>query len=115
MYNNSERCCLSCGTDITHKRSDAKYCSDRCRMRYRRNKKHRELLEELIKLFRQLPNHSVQQTEHWLSLLSYNETSGNTEILYGPDLKSMTIKELTALIKKKKGQLVGEYVKQIWK
>lgn len=29
-----ERLCLNCGTDISHKRSDAKFCGDSCRMEY---------------------------------------------------------------------------------
>lgn len=29
-----KRLCLNCKTDITHKRSDAKYCTDKCRMTY---------------------------------------------------------------------------------
>jgi len=32
--NKEERICQQCQTDISHKRSDAKFCSDSCRMKF---------------------------------------------------------------------------------
>jgi ribosomal protein L29 len=84
-------------------------------MRYRRDQIKEELIEELTELFGQLPNHSVQRIDLWLMLQSYDATNPTPQKWHRSDLKSMTIKELKALIKRKKGQLVGEYVKQIWK
>ncbi|NGP89692.1 DUF2116 family Zn-ribbon domain-containing protein [Fodinibius halophilus] len=108
MSNNSEHCCLSCGIDISNKRIDAKYCSDRCRMRYRRDQKNSKLLNELIDLFTQLPNHSVQQTDSELYLQSYNALSRKTENWHISELKSMSNQRLKDLIKKKRWLLAGE-------
>lgn len=36
--NGSSRKCLNCGTDISHKRADAKCCGDKCRGQYNKNK-----------------------------------------------------------------------------
>lgn len=114
MSNNSEHCCLSCGVDISNKRIDAKYCSDRCRMRYRRAQKNNKLLTELIKLFTQLPNHTVQQTDSGFYLQSYNAISGKTENWGASELKSMSNPRLQDLIKKKRWLLTGDLVKQIF-
>lgn len=110
MSNNSEHCCLSCGIDISDKRIDAKYCSDRCRMRYRRAQKNSKLLNELIDLFTQLPNHSVQQTDSGIYLQSYNASSRKTENWRGSELKSMSNQQLKDLVKKKRVQLAGDAV-----
>ena len=119
MSNNSEHCCLSCGVDISDKRIDAKYCSDRCRMRYRRAQKNSKLVNELIDLFTQLPNHSVQKTDDGFYLQSYNASSGKTENLWISELKRMSNQRLKDLIDKKKTRLasdaVGNLVKQFFK
>jgi len=114
MSNNSEHCCLSCGVDISDKRIDAKYCSDRCRMRYRRAQKNRKLVNELIDLFTQLPNHSVQQTDNRFYLQSYDAINGKTENWWVSELKSMSNQQLKDLIKKKKWLLTGDLVKQLF-
>lgn len=114
MYNNTEQCCLSCGTDITNKRKDAKYCSDRCRMRYRRKQIHDQLVEELIRIFTQLPNHSVQRIHGALLLAAPDATGVNHKTWGGKDLETMSNDTLRALIKKKKVLLNAENVKNWW-
>jgi len=115
MPNNTEHCCLSCGKDISDKRIDAKYCSDRCRMRYRRGQKKDKLIEELVSLFTQIPNHSVQRTDQWLLLQWYDATSDKTKFRSRSDLKRKSITHLKALIKEKRWLLVAEKAKQIWR
>lgn len=118
MSNNSEHCCLSCGIDISDKRIDAKYCSDRCRMRYRRVQKNSKLLNELIDLFTRLPNHSVQKTDNGFYLQSYNALNGKTENWWDSELKSMSNPRLKDLVSKKRvlltGDAVGKFVKQFF-
>lgn len=114
MYNNTEQCCLSCGTDITNKRNDAKYCSDRCRMRYRRNVIKGNLIEELIQIFIQLPNHYAHRTQGSLLLGATDATGGNHQTWGGKDLKNMSISRLKAFIKEKKVLLQAEKVKNWW-
>lgn len=114
MSNNSEHCCLSCGTDISNKRKDAKYCSDRCRMRYQRDQKRNSLIEDLAEVFTQLPNHSVQCIDDWMLLQFYDATSGKTQIWSRTDLKTKSIGHLERLVKDKKWLLSAEIVKQLW-
>jgi len=108
MSNNSEHCCLSCGIDISDKRIDAKYCSDRCRMRYRRTQDKKQLIEELVDLFRKTPNHSVQFTDQAFYLQEWNAIKRKPKKWHLSDLKSMSIQQLEDLIKGKEWQLAGE-------
>ncbi|GEM_PF-1409735 len=118
MSNNSEHCCLSCGIDISDKRIDAKYCSDRCRMRYRRAQKNSKLVNELIDLFTQIPNHSVHNTGEGVCLQSYDAINGKTENWWGSELRSMSNQRLKDLIKKKRvlltGDVIGKFVKKFF-
>ncbi|MDR8389503.1 hypothetical protein NC796_00045 [Aliifodinibius sp. S!AR15-10] len=108
MSNNSEHCCLSCGVDISNKRIDAKYCSGRCRMRYCRSRKKDQLIEELVELFRQLPNHSVQFTDKGFYLEEWDVINRTTQKWYLSELKSMSNQQLNGLIEGKKWRLAGE-------
>ncbi len=51
----SERNCIQCGQCIARKRIDAKYCSARWRMRYRRAQATRDLVNKLIDLCTKIP------------------------------------------------------------
>jgi predicted nucleic acid-binding Zn ribbon protein len=105
MSNQSEHRCLSCGADISDKRKDAKYCSARCRMRYRRGQQKIELIQELAGLFNSLPNHSAQFTDPGFFLLQWNAISGKIQKWNISELKNMSNEELKKLIKKKKSKL----------
>lgn len=91
--------CLQCGQSIVHKRSDAKYCSDRCRMRYRRKQKSKELVAKLIQLCSQIPNHLVQNAGEVKSIVIRNEKSGNHQNINVKTLKRLPDEELKLLIK----------------
>ena len=43
VHVSEERVCLHCRADISHRRSDAKYCSDACRMEYHNYKPRRKI------------------------------------------------------------------------
>jgi len=83
-------------------------------MQYRRAQKNSKLLNELIELFTQLPNHSVQQTGDGFHLQSYNAFNGKTEKWDATDLKSMSNQQLKDLIKQKRWSLTGNLVKQFF-
>lgn len=99
---------MSCGTDISHKRIDAKYCSDRCRMRYRRDQTKKKLIEQLVEIFHQIPNHSVQFTENGFYLESWDAIKRTPQKCHLSDLKNMSNQQLKDLINGKKWRLAGE-------
>lgn len=94
--------CLQCGQSIENKRSDAKYCSDRCRMRYRRAKKSNELFTQLIQLCSQIPNHVVQSEGSVLGVVIHNAKKGKHQTIDRNTLKNLPNEELKRLIKRKK-------------
>jgi DNA-directed RNA polymerase subunit RPC12/RpoP len=104
--------CLSCGADISGKRSDAKYCSARCWMRYRQEQQKMELIQKLADLFTSLPNHSVQFTGSGFYLLYWDALSGKTIKWNISDLQSMSNRKLKSLIKQKRWLLAGNGILQ---
>lgn len=105
-----EQVCLQCGQNIAHKRSDAKYCDDRCRMRYRRNQKTRELLAELVQLCSQIPNHLVQSAGEVTAIVIRNEKSGKHQRINVEMLKKLSDEELKRMIKWKKREIKAHQV-----
>jgi predicted nucleic acid-binding Zn ribbon protein len=114
MINANKHNCLSCGADLANKRSDAKYCSARCRMRYRRERQKIELIQKLAGIFGSLLNHAAQCTDHGYFLTCRDATSGNIEEWTTSDLKNMSIGELKRLIKQKNWLLVGNGLRQLF-
>ncbi|MFH5885319.1 DUF2116 family Zn-ribbon domain-containing protein [Halalkalibaculum sp. DA3122] len=104
--------CIECGKDIAYKRSDAKYCSDRCRMRYRRTQKKEKIIGELVELFIEMPNHSVQNTDNGLYLIGVNAFTRTPQKWDLSDLQNMSNKRLNELKKGKKAQFTGEFIAQ---
>ncbi len=100
-----QRTCLQCGQNIAHKRSDAKYCSDRCRMRYRRAQKTKELVAKLVQLCSQIPNHLVQNAGEVTAIVILNEKDGKYQRIDVKTLKSLPDEELKRMIKWKKGEV----------
>jgi predicted nucleic acid-binding Zn ribbon protein len=78
MKSQTNHCCFSCGADISHKRSDAKYCSGRCRMRCRRRQQKLEIIGKLAETFNALPHHDAQFTGNGFYLVGTDATSGKT-------------------------------------
>lgn len=102
--------CLQCGQSIAHKRSDAKYCSDRCRMQYRRNQKTEQLLAELIQLCSQIPNHTEQSTGEVVRIIIRNEKTGTYETIDVEMLKKLPDKELKHMIERKKQEVKAHHI-----
>ena len=100
-----EPTCLQCGQSIAHKRSDAKYCSDRCRMRYRRTQKSKELIAKLLQLCSQIPNHVVQNAGEITEIIILNEKTGKHQNFDVKTLKRLPNEELKRMIKLKKGEV----------
>lgn len=115
MLNNTNHNCLSCGVDISHKRSDAIYCSDRCRMRYQRKQKKVKIIEQLADLFNRIPNHTALCTAEGYQLQYWEATKGNWEILAYSDLLAMSIADLESLKSKKQVLLMSTTVINFFK
>ncbi|HKK47351.1 MAG TPA: hypothetical protein VJ964_17615 [Balneolaceae bacterium] len=101
----TQRTCLQCGQSIAHKRSDAKYCSDRCRMRYRRSEKTRQLVTELTQLCSEIPNHTEQRSGIYTAIVIRNVASGNYQKIGVPQLLKTPEEDLKRMIKWKKGEV----------
>ena len=105
MMNKNHRNCIECGKDIATKRKDAKYCSDRCRMRYKRKNKKTLLIYELSELCAQIPNHMLKNDSDLWTLKVFNATKKEHENFSLKVLFSMNPEEIQALIKRKKAEL----------
>ncbi|NGP75141.1 hypothetical protein G3570_00740 [Balneolaceae bacterium YR4-1] len=75
---------------------------------------HDQLIEELIQLFTQLPNHSVQRIYRTLLLTGTNAKDGNYQSWGSKELESMSKDQLRDLIKEKRVLLNAEKVKYWW-
>lgn len=107
--------CLQCGQNIADKRSDAKYCSDRCRMRYRRNQKSKELLANLVQLCSQIPNHLVQSEGEVTAIVIWDEKNGKHQKFDKQMLISLPDEELIRLIKCKKREIRAYQIASVTK
>ncbi len=105
MTNNQHRNCLECEKDIATKRKDAKYCGDRCRMRYKRRQEKTVLIHELCKLCAQIPNHMLKNDSDLLTLKLFNATKKEHEFFSLKTLFSMNFKEIQELINRKESEL----------
>ncbi|MDR8394453.1 hypothetical protein NC796_25125 [Aliifodinibius sp. S!AR15-10] len=100
----NQRTCQHCGTDIEHKRTDAKYCSNRCRMRFRRWKKKAKLIGKLIKYCSKIPNHVLQEGNRITAVVIKNANSGKHHEISAEELKNMSNEELKKFIKWKRAE-----------
>jgi len=114
MPNDSEHCCLSCGTDISDKRIDAKYCSSRCRMRYRRKQKKEELIGKLIEIFMTIPNHSAQFTDEGFQLVAPDVMNRSLKKWKLSDLQNMSNKQLRDLLTEKNGVFLVQGARKLF-
>lgn len=106
---------MNCSLDISEKRSDAKYCSDRCRMRYRRKQAKHELIEELFNIFGRLPNHAAQCTSDDVILTEGGANSRNFKILRYEDLQNLSVARLKSLKKKKNSLALADSLIKMFK
>jgi predicted nucleic acid-binding Zn ribbon protein len=97
--------CISCGKDIAFKRSDAKYCTDRCRMRFQRKKKKIELIEMLFNLCSQIPRHTLKSKSGVFLLKPHKPIKSNQEMVSIPDLLKLSVAKLEHLIAEKKKEV----------
>ena len=102
---NAQGHCLSCGKDISFKRSDAKYCSDRCRMRFQRQQKKIELLKELVTICSQIPHHTAKNNDGELMLKLNEAIKSNLEMVAISELLELSIAKIEHLITKKRKKL----------
>lgn len=76
MANKAEQTCMECGETLSSKRIDAKYCDDRCRMRYQRYKVRQKLVRELAELCLKVPNHIRKNEAGSVELTMYDKKVG---------------------------------------
>lgn len=101
----TEQTCYQCGQNIAHKRSDAKFCSARCRMRFNRAQKKKNLVYELIELCREIPNHVVQTAGEVIAIVILNEKDGKYQRINIKTLKRLPDEELKRMVRWKKGEI----------
>jgi len=105
MTNSNQTTCIECGNNIATKRNDAKYCGDRCRMRYKRQQKKIVLIAELYNLCAQIPNHVFKNERTVSSVMLFDAKKHNYEILDVNKLYSLNISQIEALIERKKHEI----------
>ena len=105
MTNKDLRNCIECGKDIATKRKDAKYCGDRCRMRYQRQQKKLQVLTKLFNICSQIPNHAFKSTDGQSSIRIWNAKSKKTEIYTLKELNSLNIQQIEELLAWKKREV----------
>ena len=101
----SEQNCIQCGQNIAHKRKDAKYCSARCRMRYKRAQSKRVLVNKLVDLCTQIPNHVVYNDNEIEALALKDAKSGSLKKIGIKTLENLNDDEIKQLIKVKQGEV----------
>lgn len=102
MTNNTQSSCIECEKDIANKRNDAKYCSDRCRMRYRRKQKKMRLIAKLYTVCTSIPNHAFKSNDGETSIRIWNATDNQSEIYTLKNLYSLNFQQIEELIELKK-------------
>lgn len=105
MTNNTQSSCIECEKDIANKRIDAKYCSDRCRMRYGRKQKKLRLITNLYKACTNIPNHAFKSDDGETSIRIWNAMNKQTEIYTLKRLYSLNFQQIEALIDLKKREI----------
>ena len=100
--NSAFKQCITCSKDITFKRSDAKYCSSRCRMQHRREKQKKELIQELFNTCSLLPDHTFKNDKDEFFIKSCKCIKGNQEFLSISDLLKLSNQKIEHCIAEKR-------------
>lgn len=103
--NNAASKCLACGQSTASKRSDTKYCSDRCRMRYKRKLKKIRLIQDLQNLCTQIPNHTVICRDGIKLQLSYNAKKGDVQLYSKDELQQLSVAKIESFLRLKQKEV----------
>jgi hypothetical protein len=108
--NSAQNVCIECGKDITFKRSDAKYCSDRCRMQFQRSIEKMNLLWELYEICTSNPQDTKTKEDGELYIKLPSAYRRSQEMVNIKDLKNMSIDKIRTLIKEKRKEINNQKV-----
>ena len=108
--NNAQNVCIECGKDITFKRNDAKYCSDRCRMQFQRSIKKMDLLWELHELCSTKPQDTYTNEEGELFIKLPRAFKRSQNMVNITDLKSLSNDKIRRLIEEKRKKINSQKV-----
>lgn len=103
--NNACPKCITCGQSTASKRSDAKYCSDRCRMRYKRKLKKIRLIQNLYDLCTQIPDHVVKYSEGEMLQMPYEADKSKQQLLGIEELHSLSLAKIESLLHLKQKEI----------
>ncbi len=101
MLNYPEQRCKMCGKDISHKRIDAKYCDNRCRMRYNRYKEKRNIIQDIINICTRIPHNTEQTPDRITKLRVKDYKTGNVKYFTVNELATFSQNRLKKIRKQK--------------
>lgn len=108
--NNAQKVCIECGKDITFKRSDAKYCSDRCRMQFQRSIKKVDLLWKLHELCSSKAQDTYTNEKGELFIKLPRAFKRSQEMVNITDLKNLSNDKIRSLIQEKRKEITSQTV-----
>jgi len=101
MLNYPEQKCQMCGKDISHKRIDAKYCDNRCRMRYNRYKEKENVIHDILDICTRIPHNTEQIPNGMTKLRVKDYKTGNVRYFTVNELATFSHSRLKQIRKQK--------------
>lgn len=101
MLNYPEQKCQMCDKDISHKRIDAKYCDNRCRMRYNRYKEKESVIHDIIDICNRIPHNTEQMPNGMTKLRVKDYKTGNVSYFTVNELVTFSQNHLKKIRKQK--------------
>jgi len=102
MPNYPEQKCQMCGKDISNKRIDAKYCDNRCRMRYNRYKEKESVIHDIIDICTRIPHNAEQTPDRSWKMRFKDLKTGEVEYLTSSELALLSKNRIDQLLKQKR-------------